>query len=129
MEGRQATYRRNITALEQIALNIQSGEVDLDALAAEVERDRLLINDCRKKLRTTDAAVKRIMDNTSGAPGSDGVEQDSAGAYEWAPDLLPRDQECPPEDSDHEMLDYDADGVYRKAPDQEFIDPFALGDE
>jgi exodeoxyribonuclease VII small subunit len=68
MEDRQASYRQNILELEQIVRNIQSGDVDLDVLATEVERAKRLISGCRNQLRTTNEAVKRILEGIAEDP-------------------------------------------------------------
>jgi exodeoxyribonuclease VII small subunit len=114
MEDRQASYRQNIVELEQIVRNIQSGDVDLDVLATEVERAKGLINDCRKRLRSTNEAVKRILEGIGEDPLYNG-DGPKGTADEWMP-----------EDPEHEMLDHDDRDVYRPDQEGEFGDSLRL---
>jgi exodeoxyribonuclease VII small subunit len=128
MEARQASYRQNIVELEQIVRKIQSDDVDLDVLATEVERAKGLINDCRKRLRTTNEAVKRILEGIGDPPHNGGRPKDT-GMEERMLDLVARDGECPPEEPEHETLDHHQHGVYRPDQEGEFGGPVRLDNE
>jgi exodeoxyribonuclease VII small subunit len=75
------SYTAASEELEQILQQLESGDVDLDALAEKVERAAALLATCRQRLAATAAKVKKItaevaatMDaepRTGGAPEDD----------------------------------------------------------
>ncbi|MEK7308224.1 MAG: exodeoxyribonuclease VII small subunit [Nitrospirota bacterium] len=56
-----SSYKAAIEELESIVGEIENESVDVDVLAQKVKRATFLINLCRKKLKTTDNEIKRIL--------------------------------------------------------------------
>jgi exodeoxyribonuclease VII small subunit len=103
----QATYRGNIEELEGIVKSIEAGDVDLDVLATRVERAKAVIQECRRRLRTTRESVERIMAQVDDEP-----YQDDESLEDGPPDGLDANEEslfgtCPPEPSDEDERDFD----------------------
>jgi exodeoxyribonuclease VII small subunit len=106
MEGTQATYGTQIREIEEIVRKIQAGTIDVDVLTSYVERARVLITDCRRRLSTTSATVQRIMDDVSGrAPCGDDREEG-----DWDPEAVLSHAGAEEDDSGWVS---DDDGVYR----------------
>jgi len=49
--------------LETILDEIESGEIDLDALSDKVERAATLLTQCRRKLAATETKVKQVTED------------------------------------------------------------------
>ncbi|GAB4146349.1 MAG: hypothetical protein Fur0037_14370 [Planctomycetota bacterium] len=60
--------------LEEILQEIESGEIDLDALSEKVRRAAELIAICREKLSGTEAQVKKIVADLAAAADADSME-------------------------------------------------------
>ncbi|HTZ17776.1 MAG TPA: exodeoxyribonuclease VII small subunit [Dissulfurispiraceae bacterium] len=76
-ESRELTYNQAIAELEGIVGDIESEEVDVDALAEKVKRAAELIRFCKEKLRGTGAEVKKVLSEIEPKPSeSDSVEKD-----------------------------------------------------
>ena len=56
----EPSYAAASDELERILSEIESGDVDLDALAEKVERAAALLATCRQRLAATAAKVKKI---------------------------------------------------------------------
>lgn len=66
------SYRQAIDEIESIVNEIENETVDVDTLSRKVKRAAFLIKLCRKKLKTTDDEVKKILkefDREEGNPG------------------------------------------------------------
>jgi exodeoxyribonuclease VII small subunit len=61
MDSEELTYKLAITELEAIVKDIESGEVDVDALAEKVKRATELIKFCNDRLKGTQDAVNKIL--------------------------------------------------------------------
>jgi exodeoxyribonuclease VII small subunit len=61
MESEELSYTSAITELEAIVKDIESGEVDVDALADKVKRATELIRFCNDRLKGTQDAVNKIL--------------------------------------------------------------------
>ena len=61
MNSKELTYKLAITELEAIVKDIESGEVDVDALAQKVKRATELIKFCNDRLKGTQDAVNKIL--------------------------------------------------------------------
>jgi exodeoxyribonuclease VII small subunit len=61
MESEELTYTSAITELEAIVTDIESGEIDIDALAEKVKRATELIKFCNDRLKGTQDAVNKIL--------------------------------------------------------------------
>lgn len=58
-----STYTEAMTRLEAIVSKIESGEMDIDALTAQLKEAKQLVELCRKRLTTIDEEVKKILDD------------------------------------------------------------------
>lgn len=54
-------YKAAIEELESIVGEIEDESVDIDVLAKKVKRAAFLIKLCRKRLKTTDNEIKKIL--------------------------------------------------------------------
>ncbi len=61
MSKSKLTYTTAITELESIVQDIESGEIDVDVLAAKVKRASELIKYCKDRLRNTQKEVEKIL--------------------------------------------------------------------
>lgn len=59
----QPTYADLSGELETILDEIESGEIDLDALSDKVERAATLLAQCRKKLAATETKVQQVTED------------------------------------------------------------------
>jgi exodeoxyribonuclease VII small subunit len=60
MAKKEFSFSEAVTEIEDILKQIESGELDVDKLAAEVKRASELIRQCQKKLRTTEEEINSI---------------------------------------------------------------------
>jgi exodeoxyribonuclease VII small subunit len=56
-------YSESLKRLEEIIREIDSGEMELDQLAAKIKEANQLIAKCQKKLTQTEEEVKKILQN------------------------------------------------------------------
>ena len=61
MPANNVAYREAVRELEDILESIESTEVDLDQLAAKVERAAELIRLCRDRIRSTEMKVVKVV--------------------------------------------------------------------
>ena len=61
----EPSYAEASTELESILQEVESGEIDLDALSDKVERAAALLTLCQKKLAATETKVKKVVDDLS----------------------------------------------------------------
>lgn len=54
-------YKESLRELEVIVDEIENESVDIDLLTEKVKRATILIKHCRKKLRTTENEVKKVL--------------------------------------------------------------------
>lgn len=54
-------YEQAVAELEQIVAQMESGEMDLDALTSKLKRAQELIKLCKDRLTKTDAEIKKIL--------------------------------------------------------------------
>lgn len=62
MAKKEKNYTESIKELEEILERIESGDLDVDVLSAEVKRASELIKNCKEKLYKTDEEIKKILD-------------------------------------------------------------------
>ena len=62
MSKSKLTYTSAITELEAIVQDIESGEIDVDVLTAQVNRASELIKFCRDSLRDTQKEVGKVLE-------------------------------------------------------------------
>jgi len=60
--SKEPTYNEAITEIEGILQKIESGELDVDELTEKVKRVAYLLETCKKKLRTTEIEIQKVMD-------------------------------------------------------------------
>jgi len=63
MAKKESGFRQTINEIETIISKIETGETDIDNLAAEIARASGLIKGCREKLFQTEQEVEKIMKN------------------------------------------------------------------
>jgi len=71
MGNSELTYASAIEELETIVNDIESGEVDVDVLAAKVKRASELIKFCNERLKGTQAEVNKILVDLEEKEGTD----------------------------------------------------------
>lgn len=71
MGNSELTYASAIEELETIVNDIESGEVDVDVLAAKVKRASELIKFCNERLKGTQAEVNNILVDLEEKEGTD----------------------------------------------------------
>jgi exodeoxyribonuclease VII small subunit len=57
------TYNDAFEELKTLILDLESGEITVDELAAKVKRAALLIELCKKKLTATEEEVNRVIES------------------------------------------------------------------
>lgn len=72
----EPTYAELSGELESILDEIDSGEIDLDALSDKVERAAALLGMCRKKLAATETKVKKVTEELQGSIADEDPDED-----------------------------------------------------
>ena len=62
MSKTEISYQDAVREIEEIISKIESGELNVDQLTDKVKRASLLLEICRKKLKTVDEEISRIID-------------------------------------------------------------------
>jgi exodeoxyribonuclease VII small subunit len=57
----KTSYREAVAEMEEILEKIESGELDVDELAAKVKRVSQLLKYCKEKLGTTEKEIQEII--------------------------------------------------------------------
>jgi exodeoxyribonuclease VII small subunit len=60
--SKEPTYGEAMTEIEEILGRIESGELEVDDLTEKVKRVALLLDICRKKLKTTESEIQKIIE-------------------------------------------------------------------
>lgn len=60
-EQKTLSYSESVERLENIVEKIESGEMDIDQLASQVEEASKLIKSCKEKLFSTNEAVEKLL--------------------------------------------------------------------
>lgn len=60
-EENAMSYSQSVEQLEEIVAKIESGEMDIDQLASQVEVASRLIKSCKDKLFSTNEAVEKLL--------------------------------------------------------------------
>ena len=58
----EISYQEAILEIEEIIKKIESGELDVDQLTDQVKRVSTLLDICRKRLKTAEEEIKKIID-------------------------------------------------------------------
>jgi exodeoxyribonuclease VII small subunit len=81
-KSQEGSYAENYAELEKILEGLEQGEVDVDQLSAAVKRAAELIESCQKKLKETEAEVKKVVEkfetSLDGADDEDDDEDEDA---------------------------------------------------
>lgn len=56
------TYEKAMKRLEEIVAKIESGEMDIDALATNLKEAKELVEYCKEKLTKVEAEVKKCLE-------------------------------------------------------------------
>jgi exodeoxyribonuclease VII small subunit len=59
--SKDPTYHEAIVEIEEILQRIESGELDVDELTDKVKRVAFLLEMCKKKLRTTETEIQKVI--------------------------------------------------------------------
>lgn len=68
--SKDPTYQEAITEIEEILQKIESGQLDVDDLTDKVKRVAYLLETCKKKLRTTEIEIQKVIDGLEKDEGS-----------------------------------------------------------
>jgi exodeoxyribonuclease VII small subunit len=72
------TYVQASSEIESILTEIESGEIDLDALTERVERAAELLALCRARLAATETKVRKVVENLQAAGAGDADQEAAA---------------------------------------------------
>ena len=61
MVKKEYGYRKSIEEIEVILTKIESGETDIDDLAAQIKRATTLLQECKQKLFQTEQEVEKVL--------------------------------------------------------------------
>ena len=59
--SKDPTYNEAITEIEEILQKIETGELDVDDLTDQVKRVAFLLETCKKKLKTTESEIQKVI--------------------------------------------------------------------
>jgi exodeoxyribonuclease VII small subunit len=68
--SKDPTYNEAIVEIEEILQRIESGELDVDELTENVKRVAYLLEMCKKKLRTTETEIQKVINGLAEEEGS-----------------------------------------------------------
>jgi len=77
-DNRQLTYSQSLNELKQIITEIESEDIDVDALSEKVTRATYLIKFCKGRLRDTEEKVMKALSEMEDKSGSQGVLDEEA---------------------------------------------------
>jgi exodeoxyribonuclease VII small subunit len=60
--SKEPTYGEAMNEIEEILGSIESGELEVDDLTDKVKRVAVLLEICKKKLKTTETEVQKIIE-------------------------------------------------------------------
>lgn len=64
--SKEITYGEAMTQIEEILGKIEAGELDVDELTDKVKRVASLLDICKKKLKTTETEIQKIIEGLEG---------------------------------------------------------------
>lgn len=67
----QETYSAALEELQQIVMDIETGEISVDELSEKVKRATALIRFCKSRLSNTEADVNRLLQDLENISGDD----------------------------------------------------------
>ncbi len=60
--SKDPTYGEAMAEIEEILQKIETGELDVDELTGKVKRVASLLEICKKKLRTTETEIQKVIE-------------------------------------------------------------------
>jgi len=60
--SKDPSYGEAITEIDEILEKIEAGELDVDELTAKVKRVANLLDICKKKLKTTETEIQKVIE-------------------------------------------------------------------
>ncbi len=60
--SKDPTYGEAMDEIEEILEKIESGELDVDELTDKVKRVASLLDTCKKKLKTTETEIQKVIE-------------------------------------------------------------------
>lgn len=60
MNKKEFSFSEAMTKIEEVIRNIETGDLDIDRLSAEVKTATELIRQCQRKLKTTEEEINSI---------------------------------------------------------------------
>ena len=60
--SKDPTYNEAILEIEEILQKVESGELDVDELTDKVKRVAYLLETCKKKLKSTESEIQKVID-------------------------------------------------------------------
>ena len=60
--SKDPTYSEATTEIEEILQKIESGALDVDELTDKVKRVAFLLETCKRKLKTTETEIQKVID-------------------------------------------------------------------
>ena len=67
--NKDTTYSAAIEEIEDILKKIESGELNVDSLTEKVKRVADLLEICKKKLKTTEKEIQKVIDGLESGGG------------------------------------------------------------
>ena len=64
--SKDPSYSEAMTEIEEILEKIEAGELDVDDLTDRVKRVASLLDVCRKKLKTTESEIQKVIESLEG---------------------------------------------------------------
>lgn len=66
MQKKKMTYEQAVNRLEQLAQQMEQGEVPIDEMVTRLREAQALIKQCRQQLTKADEQVRQILDTQAG---------------------------------------------------------------
>ena len=76
-DGREPKFGEAVSELEEILQRIESEEIDIDELAAELKKAAELLELCRSKIRKAEVEVTQIVQSLDNETEADGRDDDT----------------------------------------------------
>jgi exodeoxyribonuclease VII small subunit len=81
-DGQELKFGEAVTELEEILHRIESEEIDIDELAAELKKAAELLELCRSKIRKAEVEVTQIVQSLDSESEADGRDDDTVSEPE-----------------------------------------------
>ena len=81
-DGKERKFGEAVSELEEILQRIESEEIDIDELAAELKKAAELLELCRSKIRKAEVEVTQIVQSLDDETEADGRDDDTVSEPE-----------------------------------------------